>query len=173
MASNPYATPTSDISHHTNEVIKTSFLTKKGRLSFVSYLGHSTVLSLITLLLLAAVFAVNAVISGSGFNIESLSNPTPILVIGMGVIYIGMFWIAICQMIKRLHDNNFNGWWVLLAFVLIGIILLCIPGKERSNRFGAWRQTRLWEKVLAVPYVLIFFASVILPFATYIMGLTG
>jgi uncharacterized membrane protein YhaH (DUF805 family) len=44
--------------------------------------------------------------------------------------------------IRRLHDTDRVGWWILLSFVpLIGqiwfIILMCLKGTEGDNRFGS------------------------------------
>ena len=43
--------------------------------------------------------------------------------------------------VRRLHDLDRIGWWVLIAFTGIGIILLivwnCMKGTTGSNRFGA------------------------------------
>lgn len=42
---------------------------------------------------------------------------------------------------RRLHDTNRSGWWLLLAFTIIGIIPLiiwyCTRGNEGDNRFGS------------------------------------
>jgi len=43
--------------------------------------------------------------------------------------------------IRRLHDTDRSGWWILIAFVpLIGfiwlIVLYCFEGTLGSNRFG-------------------------------------
>ena len=42
--------------------------------------------------------------------------------------------------IRRLHDINRTGWWVLLSFTVIGLIPLiywaCLKGDEAQNRFG-------------------------------------
>jgi uncharacterized membrane protein YhaH (DUF805 family) len=42
--------------------------------------------------------------------------------------------------IRRLHDIDRTGWWVLIAFTLIGLILLwvwaCFRGTIGPNRFG-------------------------------------
>ena len=42
--------------------------------------------------------------------------------------------------VRRLHDLDRSGWWMLLIFTLIGIILLiiwdCIKGTAGPNRFG-------------------------------------
>jgi uncharacterized membrane protein YhaH (DUF805 family) len=46
----------------------------------------------------------------------------------------------IAMAIRRLHDIDRTGWWVLLALTLIGAILLivwaCIKGTDGPNRFG-------------------------------------
>lgn len=42
---------------------------------------------------------------------------------------------------RRLHDNNRSGWWMLIAFTVIGLIPLiiwyCTKGDAGDNRFGA------------------------------------
>ena len=43
--------------------------------------------------------------------------------------------------VRRLHDINFRGWWILLWLIpVIGFIALlvfvCLPGTEGENRFG-------------------------------------
>jgi uncharacterized membrane protein YhaH (DUF805 family) len=42
--------------------------------------------------------------------------------------------------VRRLHDVNRSGWWLLLAFTVIGIILLFYwqikAGDKEANRFG-------------------------------------
>ena len=42
---------------------------------------------------------------------------------------------------RRLHDTNRNGWWLLISFIpLIGqiflLVLLCLKGDEGENQFG-------------------------------------
>lgn len=43
--------------------------------------------------------------------------------------------------VRRLHDTNRSGWWMLLALIpLLNIVLLvfmCFEGEQRENRFGA------------------------------------
>jgi uncharacterized membrane protein YhaH (DUF805 family) len=42
--------------------------------------------------------------------------------------------------VRRLHDIDRTGWWLLIAFTIIGVILLivwdCFKGTSGSNRFG-------------------------------------
>jgi uncharacterized membrane protein YhaH (DUF805 family) len=58
-----------------------------------------------------------------------------------------LFWLAtmipsIAVQVRRLHDTDRSGWWLLLALVpLIGAIVLivwfCTKGTHGYNRFGA------------------------------------
>jgi uncharacterized membrane protein YhaH (DUF805 family) len=42
--------------------------------------------------------------------------------------------------VRRLHDVDKSGWWILIALTIVGIIPLtywfCIPGTPSNNRFG-------------------------------------
>ena len=42
--------------------------------------------------------------------------------------------------IRRLHDIDRSGWWVVIALTLIGVVVLiywaCQPGTSGPNRFG-------------------------------------
>jgi uncharacterized membrane protein YhaH (DUF805 family) len=58
-----------------------------------------------------------------------------------------IFWLAtiipdLAVYVRRLHDTDRNGWWLLLFFVpLLGAIVLlvwlCTRGSDGYNRFGA------------------------------------
>ncbi|MDR1038178.1 MAG: DUF805 domain-containing protein [Deltaproteobacteria bacterium] len=38
--------------------------------------------------------------------------------------------------VRRLHDADMSGWWVLLCGILVGYILLALGGTPGPNRFG-------------------------------------
>jgi uncharacterized membrane protein YhaH (DUF805 family) len=42
--------------------------------------------------------------------------------------------------IRRLHDTDRNGWWMLLSIIPIGNLILlvffCLKGTQGENRFG-------------------------------------
>ena len=70
-------------------------------------------------------------------------------VIGSPVIEIGFFGIVTVALIcpsfavsvRRLHDTNRRGWWLLMYFIpFIGaiwlVVLYCFKGMEGENRFG-------------------------------------
>ena len=48
---------------------------------------------------------------------------------------------GIAVSVRRLHDIDRSGWWLLIMFTIIGIFVLlywdCVRGTAGSNRFGA------------------------------------
>ena len=42
--------------------------------------------------------------------------------------------------VRRLHDLDMSGWWILIAFTIIGILLLvywyCLSGTPGDNKYG-------------------------------------
>ncbi len=57
---------------------------------------------------------------------------------------LALFLPGLAVSVRRLHDVNRSGWWILIAFTIIGIIPLiywdCIAGTPGPNRFGPPRQ---------------------------------
>ena len=66
-------------------------------------------------------------------------------ILGLGIIglivSLGLFLPSLAVAVRRLHDIDRTGWWVLIAFTIIGIILLivwdCTKGTSGPNRYGA------------------------------------
>lgn len=69
-------------------------------------------------------------------------------VIGMGTPYIsiiyslGVLLPSIAVAIRRLHDTDRSGWWLLLSLIpvigtIVIIVFLCQNGTAGNNRFGA------------------------------------
>ena len=66
-------------------------------------------------------------------------------VLGLNIISpiasLAMFLPSLAVAARRLHDLDRTGWWLLIAFTGIGVILLiiwdCIKGTTGPNRFGA------------------------------------
>ena len=48
---------------------------------------------------------------------------------------------SISVSIRRLHDIDKSGWWLFLAFTVIGILVLiywaCVSSDEDENRYGS------------------------------------
>jgi len=60
----------------------------------------------------------------------------PINTLAMLAVLVPSFAVAV----RRLHDIDRTGWWVLIAFTVIGACLLlywnCLKGTDGDNRFG-------------------------------------
>lgn len=59
-----------------------------------------------------------------------------------GLFSLGILVPAIAVAVRRLHDTNRSGWWVLISLIpLVGpiglIVLFCFKGTQGDNRFGA------------------------------------
>ncbi len=174
MATNPYATPESDVTHHSGEVENGSIFWGNGRLSVASFFGQYAVLTLIFYALAALLVGVLFAMGGSSpADLDSMTNmfaSVPFL-IGYGILIAITSWIGFCQMIKRFHDRNLSGWWVLTVLIVVGLIILFIPGKRETNRFGAWRQTRTWEKVMVGILILMIVGFIGLGFMGGVTGM--
>lgn len=65
---------------------------------------------------------------------------------GIPGLLLGIYWLAVfipnlAVQVRRMHDQDKSGWWILIAFVpLIGgiwlLILFLIDGTRGPNRFG-------------------------------------
>ena len=64
----------------------------------------------------------------------------PILGILALVFVLAIILPSLAVSIRRLHDLDKSGWWILISFVpIIGLILLywfCLKGTDGDNRFG-------------------------------------
>ncbi|MBX3607031.1 MAG: DUF805 domain-containing protein [Piscinibacter sp.] len=72
------------------------------------------------------------------FIIESLVGSPGILVLILGL---GLLVPSIAVTIRRLHDTDRSGWWILIGFVPLvgGIVLLvfmCLDGTSGANQYG-------------------------------------
>jgi uncharacterized membrane protein YhaH (DUF805 family) len=60
----------------------------------------------------------------------------------IALLYLGLFIPTLAVKVRRLHDQDLSGWFVLLGFIpylggLIIFIFMCIDGTAGPNRFGA------------------------------------
>lgn len=107
--------------------------TTQGRLNRLPYLKYFLGLLLVSILsnsILAFIFTIlTGSAEGTLFNILSVIVTLPVSV------------VSIMCAIRRLHDLNRNGWFVILALiplvnVLFEIYLLCFRGTRGSNQYG-------------------------------------
>ena len=58
-----------------------------------------------------------------------------------GVLALAVLVPSICAAVRRLHDINKNGWWLLLSFIpIVGAIILIVwlakPSDNGENQYG-------------------------------------
>lgn len=111
------------------------------RISCIEYMGLISFWSAIMCLVLFEAFFVVTLptITGSGDSIRDYTHAATfiILLVGSLVVMINFVLIAI----RRLHDCGYSGWWWLLSLIpgvglILGVILLLVPGSKKENRFG-------------------------------------
>lgn len=63
-----------------------------------------------------------------------LSNVEAILGAALLLLLLVAFFPALSVWVRRLHDVDWRGWWVL--FPVINVVLTFFPGTQGENRFG-------------------------------------
>lgn len=123
----------------------------EGRASRGEYWHFMLIYQLIVAIILFICAAISYVIPVSGTTGVSLG-----LVI-LFVLSIGFIIPGVAVAVRRLHDVGWSGWPILLALVpFVGIpvvlILMALPGKTVSNRFGDPTGTEIITKQMAHKY---------------------
>ena len=134
MSENVYQAPESDVSNSSTD---TTTMSRKDILfSFQGRIPRKTYWLSILGLMLISILAM-LVLSGVGSMIsQNAAIYLPFL------IYIPLIWSSLAIQVKRWHDRNKSGWWVLIGLVpVIGGFWVLIEngflaGDETENRFG-------------------------------------
>ena len=85
-----------------------------------------------------AIFSVVLVIADVFFGTSGGVSSPGLL---SGVYTLGVFLPALAVLVRRLHDTNRSGWWILISFLpLIGILVLLFfsvqEGQPGENQYG-------------------------------------
>lgn len=151
---NPHLPP--ELPHTTSS----AFYSATGRLSRRSFMAWNALLALI-LWPLMAVLASLILNSMPTDDLSSgeFSGIQLLITILIFAFYTFAVYLIVVFGIKRLHDRNHTGWLIVLMFipgvnVLLILYLLCAPGDQRINRFGAVRSPLGWENLFAWVYVV-------------------
>lgn len=182
MATDNYATPESDLGMSNDSVTARSIWKPHGRLGVLAYWAHSLVLTLAFLLVLAALGALAAMLTGYGMEDfasieEGGTPPMMFFLLLVPAFLIGMY-VGICMMVKRLHDLNLKGWWGLIMLIpiigtLFSLFIYFWPGKKTANRFGGWHIAAGWEKVLGILFILLMLLGIVASVALPLMSGAG
>lgn len=119
----------SDLSLNTARPEFFSFSQRIGRIRYLAYIGVAY-LAMVPVLLLSQVLGDLAVI--------------PVLLASLAYLVFG-----ISLGIRRLHDLDKSGWWLLLSFIpvinfFMAVYLVFFPGSVGSNRYGLKTKPNTW-----------------------------
>ncbi len=85
-----------------------------------------------------ALFSILASIAGELIDLALFTSSTFTPV--QTLVNLALFLPGLAVSVRRLHDLDRTGWWLLLIFTVIGIIVLlvwdCMRGTVGPNRFG-------------------------------------
>lgn len=137
---NPYAAPRGEIIHPTSTFVpltwKQILFSFQGRIPRRQYWAGFGIQML-------AVVALTAVFAGVIFNGRGVSDIGAFAVILGLPFLVFLIWVGLAVQVKRWHDRNKSGWWVLVGFIpyIGGIWQIiecgCLRGTEGENRFGS------------------------------------
>ena len=97
------------------------------------------------ILILYAIMATAFVVAVGGVDRRpesAATGLTVVFVVAVGVIVVlGLLIPSIAVQVRRLHDQDKSGWYILLGFIpyvggLIMLVFMCIDGTPGENRFG-------------------------------------
>ena len=81
----------------------------------------------------------------AAMTVESLLGMSDMIGEGYGplslLVILGLFIPALAVQVRRFHDQNKSGWFVLLGFIpfigsIVVIVFMCFEGTRGDNRFG-------------------------------------
>ena len=98
-------------------------------------------------LLFVIVYAVGfALLMAGGMSMDATGQAAPgaMFYLGaglLGIFVLGSFVPALAVQVRRFHDQDKSGWFVLLNFIpyiggLIVLVMMCLEGTKGPNRFG-------------------------------------
>jgi len=112
-----------------------------GRSRRLEYWMYTLFLVLVTFASIILAVSISVAVAGG----NSKSATAPLLLVAL----IGFFFLAylavlvptLAVQVRRFHDQDLSGWFVLLGFIpylgaLIMLIFMCIDGTPGPNRFG-------------------------------------
>lgn len=109
----------------------------EGRSRRTEYWMYTLMTVLLYLLCIALI-----VIGAIGREGSGEMNPTAMAGVGlMGLLILGLLIPTIAVQVRRFHDQDKSGWWVLLNLIpsiggIIVLVFMCLEGTRGPNQYG-------------------------------------
>ncbi len=137
---NPFHAPEADVISPDEGYAELKILGFSGRLGRLRYLVYSMVAMLIFGVLAAVVIGLIAAIGGQPVENPD-GNVTPMMVVAYLIVGIPMLILSLMFGIRRLHDMNLSGWFILVMLIplvsaIFSLALLFWPGTRGPNKYG-------------------------------------
>jgi uncharacterized membrane protein YhaH (DUF805 family) len=91
--------------------------------------------------MLAAILLGIVGVALGGFPSGQASGGAPVMMILLGLLVLALIIPSLAVQVRRFHDQDKSGWFVLLNFVpyvggIIVLVFMCLDGTRGDNRFG-------------------------------------
>ena len=145
-----FAAPDAEIAFESDQDNAKLFSTR-GRMGVLKYAAQVFVWSLGFAAVIGLAVGVTSVMG--------LADDSMALMGGIGALAaLPFFFLMVCLVVKRAHDLNMSGWFLLIALVpfvgsIFSLYLMLRPGKAEANRFGTQTVAKGWEKIVGGIYI--------------------
>lgn len=111
----------------------------KGRSRRKEYWLFALLIFVVTLIITALIFAMTG--KPSPEATMTMSGPFATLMFVFGLLVLAIFIPSLAVQVRRFHDQDKSGWFVLLNFIpyvggLVVLVFMCLDGTPGPNRFG-------------------------------------
>jgi len=130
--------------------LREKYFTFRGRASRSEYWYYNLFVIIVVVafvLLMAVLFSFNPAAIGAGSNVEFSTAQYIMLAIG-GILAIYLYIPLIIAQVRRFHDRNLSGWWILAGFAagfipFVGaiasiamLVITVLKGTDGDNKYG-------------------------------------
>ena len=144
---NPYQPPSADVAAQSiSNTDQTSSFSPAGRFGRLSYIAWTSIFNVVYQVATGALGGTDRLKLAPGADVGAD-------VVAIIVIFIAFLVCFTLFSIRRCHDINDSGWWMLVGLIplvnLVFLLYICAKqGDQGPNKYGPPRVTRGWERVV-------------------------
>jgi uncharacterized membrane protein YhaH (DUF805 family) len=137
---NPYSAPDASLQTEQEESYQPKIFSFKGRIGRLRYMAYGIGSYLILMVVFMPLMG-GTMLMGGAMAVPGEAGMSMIVMLAMGIVYIGILLLSVAFAKRRLNDLNRSGWWILIFLVplvnlLMTIYVLLFPGSKEANDFG-------------------------------------